>query len=135
MPKAQRTRGLSSSNFLRPYHKYKHKSWSNFIFWISSKRQLKNLNQTSRQNLNFNLAPESRPRFSLITSSKHQWQNTNQTPASKYCRNVNFKILNKPCALSVNKILTLWPNLEASAPKSATNCCQQDPRHNICPKF
>ena len=33
LPKAQRTRGLSSScqsNFLRSYHKFKHKSWANF---------------------------------------------------------------------------------------------------------
>ena len=32
LPKAQRTRGLSSSyqsNYLRSYHKFKHKSWSN----------------------------------------------------------------------------------------------------------
>ena len=39
LPKAQRTRGLSSSyqsNFLRSYHNFKHKSWSNFIFRIST---------------------------------------------------------------------------------------------------
>ena len=44
LPKAQRTRGLSSScqnNFLRSYHKFKHKSWSHFIFRISTKHQLK----------------------------------------------------------------------------------------------
>ena len=41
LPKAQRTRGLSS------YHKFKHKSWSNFIFRISTKHHLQNLNQTS----------------------------------------------------------------------------------------
>ena len=41
LPKAQRTRGLSS------YHKYKHKFWSNFIFRISTKHQLQNLNLTS----------------------------------------------------------------------------------------
>ena len=44
LPKAQRTRGLSSScqsNFLRWYHKFKHKSWSHFIFRISTKHQLK----------------------------------------------------------------------------------------------
>ena len=43
LPKAQRTRGLSSayqSNLFRSYHKFKHKSWSNFIFRISSKHQL-----------------------------------------------------------------------------------------------
>ena len=41
LPKAQRTRGLSS------YHKFKYKSWSNFILRISTKHQLQNLNQTS----------------------------------------------------------------------------------------
>ena len=44
LPKAQRTRGLSSScqsNFLRSYQKFKHKSWSHFIFRISTKHQLK----------------------------------------------------------------------------------------------
>ena len=48
LPKAQRTRGLSSayqSNFLRSYHKFLHKSWSN-VFRISTKHQLQNLNQT-----------------------------------------------------------------------------------------
>ena len=42
LPKAQRTRGLSSSyqsNFLRSYHKFKHKSWSHFIFRSSTKHQ------------------------------------------------------------------------------------------------
>ena len=44
LPKAQRTRGLSSSCqsiFLKSYHKFKHKSWSHFIFRISTKLQLK----------------------------------------------------------------------------------------------
>ena len=35
LPKAQRTRGLSS------YHKFKHKSWSYFIFRISTRINLK----------------------------------------------------------------------------------------------
>ena len=44
LPKAQRTRGLSSScqsNFLKSYHKFKHKSWPHFFFRISTKHQLK----------------------------------------------------------------------------------------------
>ena len=44
LPKAQRTRGLSSScqsNFLKSYQKFKHKSWSHFIFRISTKHQQK----------------------------------------------------------------------------------------------
>ena len=47
LPKAQRTRGLSStyqSNFFGSYDKFKHKSWSNFIFIISTKHQLQNSN-------------------------------------------------------------------------------------------
>ena len=50
LPKAQRTRGLSSacqSNLFRSYHKLLHKSWSNFIFRISTRHQLQNINQTS----------------------------------------------------------------------------------------
>ena len=42
LPKAQRTRGLSSScqsNFLQSYQKFKHKSWSHIIFRISTKHQ------------------------------------------------------------------------------------------------
>ena len=52
LPKAQRTRRLSSScqsNLLRSYHKFKHKSWSHFIFRISTKHQLKIL--TKHQHL------------------------------------------------------------------------------------
>ena len=44
LPKAQRTQGLSSScqsNFLRSYQKFKHKSWSHFIFRISTKHKQK----------------------------------------------------------------------------------------------
>ena len=44
LPKAQRTRGLSSScqsNFFRSHRKFKHKSWSHFIFRISTNHQLK----------------------------------------------------------------------------------------------
>ena len=43
LPKAQRTRGLSStyqSNFYGSYHKFKHKSQLNFICRISTKNQL-----------------------------------------------------------------------------------------------
>ena len=73
LPKAQRTRGLSSfcqSKFLRSYHKFKHKSAST-----------KNLNQTSAspQNLKFKILTKPRPRLNFITSTKHQRQNTVQT--------------------------------------------------------
>ena len=91
LPKAQRTRGLSSSyqsNFLRPYHKFKHKSWSHIIFRISTKHQLKistkhqHIHATQNSKSWPNLAAESRPRFNFITSTKHQRQNAEQTAAS-----------------------------------------------------
>ena len=65
-------------------------------------------------------------RFNFITSTKHQRQNAEQTPASKSCLNFNFKILTNPCAQSLNKSLALWPNVSF---KSATNCCQHDAHH------
>ena len=49
LPKAQRTRGLSSAY---QSHKFLHKSWSNFIFKILTKHHLQNLNQTSPSWLN-----------------------------------------------------------------------------------
>ena len=48
-------------------------------------------------------------KIQLHTFTKHQWQNTDQTPASKSCLNFNFKILTKHCA--ENKSLTLRLNL------------------------
>ena len=104
LPKAQRTRGLSS------YHKFKHKSWSNFIFRISTKHQLQNFNQTSASRLNL--------KFTILSriSTKIQLHNLYKTSATKYrpnssfkfCLNFNFKILTKPCAQSLNKSLALW---------------------------
>ena len=49
LPKAQRTWRLSSA--YQSSNKFKHKSWSNFIFRISTKHQLQNLNQTSASQL------------------------------------------------------------------------------------
>ena len=46
LPKAQRTRGLSS------YHKFKHKYWSNFIFRIATKHQLQNFSIKNKNNSN-----------------------------------------------------------------------------------
>ena len=113
LPKAQRTRGLSS------YHR------------ISIKHQLQNLNQTSASRLNLklkslpNLASKYWPRFNFVTSSKHQRQKADQTSASKSCLNLNFKIL--------TKVLKVWTKSklydQTSASKSVTNCCQHDPHH------
>ena len=67
LPKAQRTRGLSSTykiNFFGSYHKFTHKSWSN-IFRISTLHQHQNLNQTSpfRQNLNLKILTKPNQNF------------------------------------------------------------------------
>ena len=75
LPKAQRTRGLSS------YHKFKHKSWSNFIFRISTKHQLQNLNQTSASRLNLKFKILAKP--SLRTSTNNKIDNLNQRSAAK----------------------------------------------------
>ena len=74
LPKAQRTRGLSSayqSNFFRSYHKFLHKSSKSrpsTNFKISTKHQ--HLNKTYKSWPN--LASESRPRLNFITKTKHQ---------------------------------------------------------------
>ena len=89
LPKAQRTRGSSSSyqsNYLRSYQKFKHKSWSHFIFLISTKHQQKistkhqHLHKTSKKSWP-NLASESRNAqlslldlvFILFRHHKHIW--------------------------------------------------------------
>ena len=46
-------------------HKFKHRSWSNFIFKISTKHLLKNLNQTSPSRLNLKLKILTEPSFSI----------------------------------------------------------------------
>ena len=113
LPKEPRIQGWSSayqSNLFRSYHKFKHKSWSNFIFRISTKHQLQNFNQTSASWLNL--------KFTILSriSTKIQLHNLYKTSATKYrpnssfkfCLNFNFKILTKPCAQSLNKSLALW---------------------------
>ena len=94
LPKAQRTRGLSStyqSNFFRSYHKIKHKSWSNIIWGISTKHQLQNLNQTSASRLNLKFKILSKPSFRI--STKIQLHNLYKTSATKYWPNSSLKIL------------------------------------------
>ena len=111
LPKAHRTRGLSSSNqsnILRSYHEFKHKSWSNFIFRISTKHQLQNFKQTSTSRLNL--------KFKILSriSTKIQLHNLYKTSATKYrpnssfkfCLNFNFKILTKPYAETKNNFMS-----------------------------
>ena len=90
LPKAHRTRGLSSahqSNFFGSYHKFSNKSWLDFIFIISTKQQLQNISQISafRLILNFKILTKR----SLRISTKNNLHNLNQgsaaTSASKSC--------------------------------------------------
>ena len=111
-------RGLSSaykSYLFRSYHKFKQKSWSNFIFSISTKRQLQNLDQTPacQKSLKFEIL--TKPSFRI--STEIQLHNIYKTSAAKYWPNtrlkilLELKILTKPCVQSLNKSLALWPNI------------------------
>ena len=105
--KAQRTRGLSSANqtnFFWSYHKFWHKSWSNFIFLISIKHQFQNLNTTSasRLNLYFKILIKS----SFKISRKIQLHDLYKTSATKYLPNSSFKF-----CLNFNFKIKSWPNV------------------------
>ena len=75
LPKAQRTRGLSS------YHKFLHKSWSNFILRISNKQQIQHLNNTSASRLTLKFKILTKP--NLRNSTKIQLHNFYKTSAVK----------------------------------------------------
>ena len=72
-----------------PYHKFK--SWLNFIFRISTKHQLLNLNHTSvpRVNLKFRILTK----LTFRISTKIQIHNLYKTQAAKYWPNSSLKIL------------------------------------------
>ena len=92
LPKAQRTRGLSSawqSYLFRLYQKFLQKTWSKFIFSISTKRQLQNLNQTSTFQLNLNFKILTKPSFRISTNVK--LYDLNQGSAAKYWPIFSFK--------------------------------------------
>ena len=79
----QSGRGLSSayeSNLVKSYHKFKHKSRSNFR--ISTHHQLQHINQTSppRQNLQFKILTK----YSFRILTKVQLHNLHKTSAAKY---------------------------------------------------
>ena len=101
LPKAQRTRGLSSS------------CQSHFA---SSTR---NLNQTSASPLHFKFKILTQPSFRI--STKIQLHNLYKTSAAKcwtsssfkILLNFNFKILTNPCAQSLKKSLVLGPNISS----------------------
>ena len=108
LPKAQRTRGLSSAHQSNLCTCVGHITSSNTnLDQISSSESWPSINfkiSTKRQHLDYktldskywpNLVSKSRQIFNFITSTKHQKQNTDQIPASKYCLIFNFKILTK----------------------------------------
>ena len=70
------------SNFLGSYHKFKHKSWSNFIFRISTKHQL--LNQASAFPINL--------KFKILT--KLSFENLTKIQLHNL-QNISGKMLNK----------------------------------------
>ena len=78
--KAQRTRGLNSgyqSNILRSYHKFSKKSWSYFIFIISTKQQLQpNIFDISALQLNLNFKILTKHSFRI--STKNNLRDINQ---------------------------------------------------------
>ena len=88
LPKAQRTRGLSSdyqSKLFRSYHKFSNKSWSDFIFKILTEH-------------------------SFRISTKNNLHNSNQGSAAKYWLNFSFKIF---CQNLIRKVWTKgWKALE-----------------------
>ena len=96
------------SNFFRSYHKFLHKSRSNFIFRISTKHQLRNLNQTSASQLNLNFKSLTNPTFRI--STKIKLHNLNQASAEKYWSNFSFKILSELQLLNLDQ--TLWSKSE-----------------------
>ena len=91
LPKAQRTRGLSSSyqsNFLRSYHNF-----TNLDQISSLESRLKNqfLNQTSASLINLKFKISTKHSFRIAT--KIQLHNLYKTSASKCWTNSSFKIL------------------------------------------
>ena len=89
LPKAQQTWRLSSA--YQSSNKFKHKSWSNFIFRISTKHQLQNLNQTSASQLILKFKIFTK--LSIRKSTKIQLLNLYKTSAARYWPNPSFKIL------------------------------------------
>ena len=93
LPKAQRTRGLSftyQSNFFGSYHKFSDKSWSDFIFTISTKQQLQLFNKISAIQLNLDFKILTKCTFRI--STKKKLHNLNQASSAKYWPKFSFKI-------------------------------------------
>ena len=104
LPKAQRTRGLSSSyqsNFLRSYHNF-----TNLDQISSSESRLKNqfLNQTSASPINLKFKISTKHSFRIAT--KIQLHNLYKTLAAKCWTNSSSQI---------NKLLPTWSSTSTSA--------------------
>ena len=91
-------------------------SWSNFIFRISNRYQLQNLNQTWTSLLNFRISTKPSFRISskiqlhnFLTSTKHQQKKLTKLQL-QILSELKF-FLTKPCAQSLNKSLAFWTNL------------------------
>ena len=96
LPKAQRTRGLSSSCQINSWvHITSSNTNLDHISSSESRLSIKNLNQTSASPLNLKFKILTKPSFRISTKI--------QTPASKSCLNFNFKILTNPCAQGLKK--------------------------------
>ena len=94
LPKEQRSSGLSSayrSNFFRSYYKFKHNSWSNFIFRTPTKHKLQKVDQTSASwlNLKFKILTK----LSFRDTTKIQHHNLYKTSAEKYWPHSSLKLL------------------------------------------
>ena len=113
--------GLSSAY---QSNKFLHKSWLN--------SKIQNLNQTSAFWPNFNIKVLTK--HPLYNLTKPQQQNTDQTSLSKFRLNFNFKLLTKPCAQSLNKNLSVWPNVSF---RILTKPCAQslNKRLVLCPNL
>ena len=106
LPKAQRTRGLSS------YHKFTNLDQITISeSWLSVNLKISTKHQHQHQ------ASESWPRFNFITSTKHQQQNTDQTSASNLAWTSTSKYLPN-LVLKVSTKVKLYD--QTSASKSAT---------------
>ena len=93
------------------YHKFKHKSCSNFIFRISTKHQLQlqpNISISTKSSIKLQNIDQISTKIQFHNlykiSAEKSWPNS----SCKSCLNYNFKILTKPCAQSLNKSLVFF---------------------------
>ena len=131
LPKAQRTRGLSSSfqsNLL---------GYSQVQTQILIKLHLQNLDPafTSKSQLNITSSTKlgiqnTKPSFSISTKIQLHNLISSKILTKRQPKNLAWTSTSKPWPNLVLKVWTkVWLYYQASAPKYATNCCQHDPQH------